>query len=86
MFKLMLPALPADRHDPLAALGSLRVPLLIVHGTADEVIPFGHGEQLAAAAAAGTEFIRVDGAHHMESLTRADVQQRVLAAMVAAVR
>lgn len=86
LLPLALPALPAARHDPLAALGSLRVPLLIVHGTADEVIPFRHGELLAAAAPAGTEFIRVDGARHMESLTRADVQQRVLAAMAAAVR
>jgi fermentation-respiration switch protein FrsA (DUF1100 family) len=80
------PALPARSDDPVAALAAVRVPLLLVHGTADEVIPFRHGEQLAAAAPAGTEFIRVDGARHMESLTRADVQRRVLAAMVAAVR
>jgi fermentation-respiration switch protein FrsA (DUF1100 family) len=83
---LALPALPDAGRDPLAALPALRVPLVIVHGTADEVIPFSHGEQLAAAAPAGTEFIRVDGARHMESLLRADVKQRVLEAMVAAVR
>jgi hypothetical protein len=80
------PALPPAKHDPVVALASVRVPLLIVHGTADEVIPFRHGEQLAAAAPPGTQFIRVDGARHMESLTRADVQRRVLEAMVAAVR
>jgi len=83
---LALPALPDSRHDPLAALPALRGPLVIVHGTADEVIPFSHGEQLAAAAPAGTEFIRVDGARHMQSLLRADVQRHVLEAMVAAVR
>jgi uncharacterized protein len=86
LLPLALPGLPAARHDPLVALASLRVPLLLVHGTADEVIPFKHGEQLSAAAPAGSEFIRVDGARHMESLTRADVQRRVLEAMVAAVR
>ena len=80
------PALPSDKADPVTALPSLRVPVLLVHGTADEVIPFKHGEQLAAAAPPGTVFIRVEGARHMESLTRADVQRRVLAAMVAAVR
>jgi hypothetical protein len=80
------PMLPPASDDPVAALASLRVPLLIAHGTADEVIPFRHGEQLAAAAPAGSQFIRVDGARHMESLTRADVQRRVLEAMVAAVR
>jgi hypothetical protein len=80
-----LPALPPSRDDPVTALAAMRVPLLIVHGTADEVIPFSHGEQLAAAAR-NAEFIRVDGASHLEPLTRADVQQRVLAAMTAAVR
>ncbi len=80
------PMLPGAQADPVAALNGLRVPLLIVHGTADEVIPFRHGEQLAAAAPAGTQFVRVDGARHMESLSRTDVQRRVLEAMVAAVR
>ncbi len=80
------PMLPGAQADPVAALKGLRVPLLIVHGTADEVIPFRHGEQLAAAAPAGTQFVRVDGARHMESLSRTDVQRRVLEAMVAAVR
>jgi fermentation-respiration switch protein FrsA (DUF1100 family) len=80
------PALPPAKDDPVTALPLLRVPLLLVHGTADEVIPFKHSEKLAAAAPAGTRFIRVDGARHMESLTRADVQRRVLDAMVAAVQ
>jgi len=80
------PALPPAKDDPVTALPLLRVPVLLVHGTADEVIPFKHSEQLAAAALAGTRFIRVDGARHMESLTRADVQRRVLEAMLAAVR
>jgi hypothetical protein len=80
------PMLPGAQADPVAALKGLRVPLLIVHGTADEVIPFRHGEQLAAAAPTGTQLVRVDGARHMESLSRTDVQRRVLEAMVAAVR
>jgi len=81
-----LPALPSSEHDPITALASVRVPLLIVHGTADEVIPYSHGEQLAAAAPPGTTFLRIDGARHMESLMRPDAQRRVLEAMVAAVR
>jgi fermentation-respiration switch protein FrsA (DUF1100 family) len=83
---LALPALPAAPSDPLTALAAVRVPLLLVHGTADEVIPFSHGEQLAAKAPPGTTFLRVEGARHMESLTRTDVKQRALQAMVAAVR
>lgn len=78
--------LPDGSRDPVAVLPSIKVPLLLVHGTADEVIPFAHGERLAAAAPAGTEFLRVTGAAHMDSLTRPDVQRRVLDAMRAALR
>jgi fermentation-respiration switch protein FrsA (DUF1100 family) len=82
---LALPALPKGADDPVTALASVRVPLLILHGTADEVIPFSHAEQLAAAAPQA-QFVRVEGARHLEPLTRADVQRRVLEAMTAAVR
>jgi fermentation-respiration switch protein FrsA (DUF1100 family) len=86
LLPIALPALPPAARDPVAALRGFAVPLLIVHGTADEVIPFAHGEQLAAAAAPGTPFLRVEGARHMESLARADVQRQVVQAMTAALR
>jgi hypothetical protein len=38
----------AERWDNCAALRALTCPVLLLHGTADEVIPFRHGEQLAA--------------------------------------
>jgi len=82
---LALPMLPASKDDPVARLREVAVPLLIVHGTEDEIIPFAHGERLAAASA-GAQFVRVEGARHMESLLRGDVQRRVVAAMLAAVR
>jgi fermentation-respiration switch protein FrsA (DUF1100 family) len=85
LLPLALPMLPKAADDPVTALAAVRVPLLIVHGTADEVIPFSHGERLAAAAPRA-QFVRVDGARHMESLTRADVQRRALEAMEQAVR
>jgi fermentation-respiration switch protein FrsA (DUF1100 family) len=85
LLPIALPMLPAGSDDPIAQLPKIPVPLLIVHGTADEVIPFAHGERLAAAAARA-EFLRVDHARHMESLTGADVQRRIVAAMAAAVR
>jgi len=78
--------LPPSRDDPATAIGSVRVPLLIVHGTADEVIPFAHSERLAAAAPLGTVFLPVAGARHLESLTRTDVQQQLLQAMIEALR
>lgn len=86
LVSIAAPLLPGAQADPVAGIGALQVPLLIVHGTADEVIPIKHSEQLVAAAPPGTRFIRVEGARHMESLSRADVQAKVLEAMVIAVR
>jgi hypothetical protein len=56
---------------PLAALfvmgdfpnADLDVPVLIVHGTNDRIVPVGEGERLAAARP-GAEFLRLDGADH----------------------
>src|SRR6185436_7159123 len=45
-------------------IAGVRVPVLIVHGTDDQVIPFGEGQQLAAAAPAGTTFLPIEGADH----------------------
>jgi fermentation-respiration switch protein FrsA (DUF1100 family) len=85
LLPLALPMLPGAADDPVTALAKVRVPLLILHGTADEVIPFAHGERLAAAAPEAV-FIRIEGASHMELLTHPGVRQRVLDAMRAAVQ
>ena len=37
------------RFDVVAAAGKVQCPTLVVHGTADESVPFGHAEQLHAA-------------------------------------
>ena len=42
----------------------LTVPVLVVHGTADEVIPFVEGRQVHAAAPAGSELLPIEGAGH----------------------
>ncbi len=42
----------------------LTVPVLVVHGTQDEVIPFAEGRTLHAAAPAGAEFLPIEGAGH----------------------
>lgn len=50
------------RLDVLAACRRLRAPALVVHGTADETVPFAEGEALAAAARA--RLLALDGAGH----------------------
>jgi hypothetical protein len=52
-----------DPFDNLAALRRYRGPLLVVHGRRDEVIPFAHGQALAAAVP-GTTFVPLDCGHN----------------------
>ena len=47
---LPFPLFPFDRFSNLEKMGRVRCPVLVIHGTADEVIPFRHGEALFRAA------------------------------------
>lgn len=76
--------LPGRSRDPAQAMAKLRLPVLILHGEKDRVVPIEHGERLLAAAAGPKEFIRIPQGRHLDALTREDVRQRVLAAMEAA--
>ena len=66
--------LPDARSDPVAAVRELRVPLLVMHGSVDRVIPIAHGEALYAAAAEPKRWLRIDGGHHLDALMRDDVR------------
>jgi fermentation-respiration switch protein FrsA (DUF1100 family) len=57
--------LPPSERDPIAALKSIRVPLIFVHGRRDSVIPSRYSEELHAAAGARSELWLVQGADHM---------------------
>jgi pimeloyl-ACP methyl ester carboxylesterase len=52
-----------DRFDSESLAPSVTVPVQVVHGTDDEVIPFAHGEALARLFPRGT-LVRVPGGHH----------------------
>jgi abhydrolase domain-containing protein 17 len=56
--------LPFDRFDNLAKISRVRCPVLIFHGTADEVISFSHGETLFAAASEPKQSVWLEGVHH----------------------
>lgn len=67
-----MPYVPAawlvrDRFDNLAKLPSLRMPVLILHGTTDPVVPFALGQRLAKAGPTAT-FRAIPGAKHMISM------------------
>ncbi len=55
---------PFDRFRNLDQIRRLRCPLLVIHGTADRVVPFAHGRTLFAAARTLKESLWVDGAGH----------------------
>ncbi|MDC3957452.1 alpha/beta hydrolase [Polyangium jinanense] len=52
-----------DRFDSAARASNVNVPVLVVHGTDDELIPVDHGQKLAARLPRG-RFLSVAGAHH----------------------
>jgi fermentation-respiration switch protein FrsA (DUF1100 family) len=47
-----------------ARIGKIKVPLLILHGTDDAVIPFSFGQKLFALANEPKRFVRLDGGGH----------------------
>lgn len=52
------------RFDTLRDLGRVRAPVLVIHGTEDEIVPFRMGEELFASAPLGRAWLPVDGAGH----------------------
>lgn len=50
--------------DNLARGPALTAPVLVVHGTDDEVVPFRHGQALYASIKAPKQFVTIDHGHH----------------------
>ncbi len=67
----VLPArlLVADHFDTYAKSDAIRVPTLVIHGDADEIVPFWMGERVAGAIH-GARFVRIAGAHHGDLFLR----------------
>jgi fermentation-respiration switch protein FrsA (DUF1100 family) len=58
-----------DRFDTLSKSSEIRIPTLVLHGDADEVVPFWMGRRLADAIP-GARLVRVPGAHHGDLFAR----------------
>ncbi|MBN1816362.1 MAG: alpha/beta hydrolase [Sedimentisphaerales bacterium] len=59
-----VPLLPFDKFNNLARIDKVACPVLIVHGRADEVVAFWHGQKLFARANEPKLHLWVDGAGH----------------------
>lgn len=69
-FRVMtrLPLLPWDKFDNARAMRQVRVPVLVIHGRRDRVIPFSHGERIYELAAGPKERYWIDEAGHNDVL------------------
>jgi fermentation-respiration switch protein FrsA (DUF1100 family) len=65
----LLEYVPKSQFDSLEKIQRVRAPILIIHGTRDEVIPFSMGERLYRAAPKPKSFFAVEGAGHNDVLT-----------------
>ena len=66
------------RYAPLAVAQSLQTPLLIVHGSADAVVPFSGSEQLFATYLGTRELQVMEGADHLFTGRHPELHQRVV--------
>ncbi|MBI3596398.1 MAG: alpha/beta hydrolase [Nitrospirae bacterium] len=72
MARAKLPYLPVgflidDKYDSFSKIRKIHVPLLILHGDRDEVVPFDQGRRLFEAANPPKEFYVIPGAHHNDT-------------------
>ncbi|HLN64330.1 MAG TPA: alpha/beta hydrolase, partial [Symbiobacteriaceae bacterium] len=60
----------------------VKCPLLVVHGTADEVVPYAHFERIRRAAGGNVETLSVPGVDHDAVKTAPLAEERVKAFLV----
>lgn len=79
MGRRMLPFVPAifvrHRFDTAAKAPGIALPVLIVHGTEDEVVPFAMGERLSRAFP-HAQLVSIPGGRHNELLTLHAIEVR----------
>ncbi len=56
--------LVTQRFDSIERIDDVTVPVLVAHGTEDDIVPFSQGERLFAAARAPKHFFRAEGGSH----------------------
>ena len=55
------------KFDSLSKIPRIQVPLLLLHGNRDSVVPFRHGKSLFAAANTPKDFYEIEGAGHNDT-------------------
>ncbi|MBO3462429.1 alpha/beta hydrolase [Aetokthonos hydrillicola Thurmond2011] len=65
-FEVIIPfrILPFDKFPNLASIKKIKCPILVIHGKADSIIPFIHGEKLFSSAISPKLHLWVEQANH----------------------
>ncbi len=66
-----------DKYDSVAAAAGVEVPVLMIHGSVDELIPLAQGRKLHQALGDRATFVEVPGAGHNDLLARPVVWQEL---------
>jgi fermentation-respiration switch protein FrsA (DUF1100 family) len=69
-----LPLFPFDKFPNLERIKSVRVPVLVMHGKLDEVIPFQHGLELFNRAAPPKQSLWLENAGHNDLIMAAGIR------------
>jgi fermentation-respiration switch protein FrsA (DUF1100 family) len=56
-----------DKFNSIERIGSIKSPILFIHGDADELVPYELGRQLFEATTSEKEFYTIPGAHHNDT-------------------
>lgn len=78
--RLHYPYLPADmflrdRYETVGHIGSVSMPVLVVHGADDAVIPLSMGRAVYEAASREKEMVTVENAGHLDHDTKGSFEQ-----------
>jgi fermentation-respiration switch protein FrsA (DUF1100 family) len=79
-----VPLLPFDKYRNLDKIAKVDCPVLVIHGTADQIVPLWHGQRLFETAREPKRALWVDGAGHNDlMLVAGERYARALAAFAA---
>lgn len=67
-FQWLFAGTVSDAYSPIAVVDEVApIPLLLIHGERDPIVPIEHGERLYAAAREPKELWRIEGAGHIQA-------------------
>lgn len=62
--RTVIPLLPFDKFNNLKKIGQVQAPIILIHGTSDQIIPLWHSEQLFQIAPEPKHHLWIEGAGH----------------------